>query len=299
MDRISLYGNIVVDTVQCVEALNIGVSNPGVHKYKTVGAIGNVARALAMLSLPAELEINSKLSNDLDGKFAQRWFRNFNKIFKTQVNVDNVLIEKGGQTSNAYIVSDLSKSERTCIINWGTCAEMNSFIPSNSAWSHFMYIDVLDSLTPKALKKFKKTVVSADLCMNEHSAGTRKRVLSLLPYIDFLILSDSEAKSLAKTRDRVSAAKKLGEKVKQWAIVHNPHGSHVSDGEEIRYIQAAYDDSGELNVLAAGDTFVASFVANMLNNRKEKTKYELFSLIGTAHNTTTDFLKDKKNEKEI
>ena len=164
-----------------------------------------------------------------------------------------------------------------------------------------MYLDTLTNLTESDLIKISNNgIVSADLCLNDYSQERKNWVVSMLKYIDYLIISDEEAKSLMSQNNNTvwrsycdeEAALFLGKKVKNCCIIHTPHGSTASDGETVNTFTTKFYYNKNLNVLGAGDVFASSFISSTLSGKN------LVDSIEYAHTNTSNRIKIRGNENE-
>jgi sugar/nucleoside kinase (ribokinase family) len=149
------------------------------------------------------------------------------------------------------------RNTRSSIVSWGACAEMIDFSAPPSEWFHVMYADKLHNLNIEDLKELKKQgTVSVDFCLSTHSEKEIERIESLLPYIDYAILSIDEAYSITKSKQANQATKKIGKLVNKHAIIHSPYQIYISDGTSLDILQTNYIDEKNMNVLGAGDMFL-------------------------------------------
>jgi len=283
---LSLYGNIILDSVHCVYNFKQNCTNEIINKYCAVGAIGNALRELDCLDSNLNISINSAVGDDLEGKHILKYLDRF-KIEK------NIEICANSPTSTATIISDVKLNTRTSLVNWGACTKSIPSEIKDSTWYHIMYLDTLTSLSKSELIKMSQNgIVSLDLCLDVYPLARKKWIISILKYVDYLIISDTEARSLMSIFDKFNSkadcAKHLGSKVKESCIIHTPAGSTVSDGEALTVFTANIHHDKNLNVLSAGDIFASSFIFYMLKNN------DLNDSIKFAHKNTTQRIKDRK-----
>lgn len=283
MAKVSIYGNTIVDTVHEVNHFNdSNTSNKLLRTYESVGASGNVIRALRGFDDNLQISIHSRVSTGKAAEFAWDFFK--------MNNVDIAkLYYSLGSTSQAVIISDLENSERTSFVHWGVCSTMKHFEPEEDCdWAHFLYLDALENITPDHLKEFqeKGIIVSADLCKNNLTLEEKEKITSLLPYVDYLIISNIEAFAILQDEHKstITQSREIGEKVKRWVIIHSPDGSLSSDGTTTMY-QGHEEFTGPINVLGAGDHFAATFIYNMIKGET------LGESISEAHIQTAKYLK--------
>jgi len=287
---ITIYGNIIVDNVYCVEKFIEGGSNKTESHYTTVGAIGNMIGAFNDLDKNLRVNITGLVGNDYNGSYAKHWFGNYFKLYGTPMETN--LTTTSTPTSTALVISDLSTNQRTSSVIWGACTKLTYAVDYNSKWCHFMYIDTLINITNEQLKTLSKdTIISVDFCLSELSDSQRTRIFELLPYVDYALISDTEAKTLTQKVNEEDMALLLGAYTKVGAIVHSPHGSWISGGRTVEKYASNYINDQGLNVLGAGDIFTASWIYKMLN----ENDIEAATIFAHSHTTET-LLLENKNE---
>jgi sugar/nucleoside kinase (ribokinase family) len=288
--NLSIYGNIILDNVYYISDFRNGTSNIIEKKYTSVGSIGNM---LAPLGKDITIQILSKVSNDYEGnKILSLLSENISE--KTSIDVQ---ISSNNKTSNALIVSDIFKNTRTSMVEWGICRTIDNIEAIKGDWVHFMYLDTLDNLGCTSLSKMDKNkIISADLCLGKHSQEQTEKIMNMLEYIDYLILSDVEAKSLTSGQKNgiwrsycmEEAAKIISKKVKKMVIIHSPHGSITCDKDGIiQTYSSEFISSKRMNVLGAGDLFASSFIKKMIES------HDVDKSIKYAHKNTTLILKQR------
>jgi sugar/nucleoside kinase (ribokinase family) len=287
---ISLYGNIILDNVYYVSNYKKGTSNKIEKKYTAVGSIGNM---LEVFDANKKIQIVSTVSDDTQG---QNIVGLLLQRVNSNVSVDINVI--GGEiTSNAVIISDLSQNIRTSMVEWGICTKLEGVGNLDASWVHIMYLDTLEKLNAVDLKELPKdTIISADLCLGKHTVQQKQKIMEMAKYIDYLILSDVEAKSLTSDQQNgvwrdycmEEAAYIIGKKVKKLVIIHSPYGSVSCNNEgKIKVYSSEFISTKKLNVLGAGDLFASSFIKKMIdtNDHDSSIKY--------AHKNTTNILKKR------
>jgi sugar/nucleoside kinase (ribokinase family) len=256
--KISLYGNLIYDTVYEVKGAKT-VSREFTKRITRAGAIGNVARALHYIDPNNRLYVNSHIGWDEAGRNLAQELDGYN------VDSSNLLAVNDKPTSEALVVCE--GSDKTGYVKWGACKELNNFNPNPTEWSHFCYIDNLAYLTARDLKNLEGQFVSADLCNNTFSNAERSRIYGLLHNIDFLILSDSEAMSLANSIIAEEVVDFLTHLVKRAVIMHHHQGSIVGVKGKKQMEFSHKTTYNNTNVLGAGDYFAASFINEYMHVR--------------------------------
>ena len=158
-----------------------------------------------------------------------------------------------------------------------------------------MYVDKLYNLSKKDLKIMSKNaIISIDFCLNQHSEEEIKRIFSLLDYVDYIFISEAEAKSLTNLTKEKEMSLVLGKLCKGICILHTPRASYTSNGESAYIHKTNFIKDKKLNVLGAGDVFAASFIKKCLENNHDN----LEKIIEFSHQNTTKFLLKKGNQNE-
>ncbi len=287
---VCLIGNLIVDNIYCVSNFALGHSNKSLAHKKSIGSIANVLDSLIELEPNLNINVYSSIGKDKEAKNVSEWISEIQKNNKVEFDLsysDNFC------TSNALIISDISQRTRSSIVNWGACTEMKSFTAPNSKWFHVMYADKLHNLSYENLKILKQQgTVSVDFCLSNHSESELGRIHSLLPWVDYAIMSIDEAYSIAETKQASKAVKKIGTLVNKCAIIHSPHYVYICNGKELDILETNYIDQKNMNVLGAGDMFAAAVIAKKLEQTDTIKSAEF------AHQYTTQKLMESY-EKEI
>ena len=260
MKSLAIYGNLIVDHVYCVDEFSIGVSNEAKEYYSSIGAIGNMLSALDELSgeLMPEVRVFTQVGNDPTGISVKReLWRDY------QISPDTIPANPYYPTSAAIILSELDSKRRTSVVKWGACSQMKFFRPTDAGWAHFMYADTLLNLGSRHLSEIaKQSTISLDLCLSKQTEENRTRLFQLLPYVDYLIISDDEAAGLYDMypSDCVRAISSRMRK-EGTVVVHNPRGTvySICGKEPVEFLATEKDIEG-LDVLGAGDMYASAFI---------------------------------------
>jgi sugar/nucleoside kinase (ribokinase family) len=287
---ICLHGNLILDKVYVVDGFRENDSNAPKSIYKSPGALMNMVRSILTFGSDISIAIDSCIGNDSSGEYIQRWLSNARKLNGNKI-VDNfeILFTK---TSEAVIITDISKNNRTSIVSWGACSKMEKLKNMNAKWDHVLYLDKLPKLN--SFHDHKGSIISTDICGSVHSERDKVRIFKMLPCIDYFFASEEEAQSLTSTSTALEATKKLGKLLKGHAIIHSPRGSLVSDsaGDILEFKCETIIDS-PVDVLGAGDHFASSFIAHRLKNKE----LSIDKSVEFAHQSATSFVQNKITSK--
>ena len=290
---ICLHGNLIFDKVYVVDGFRENDSNTPKSIYKSPGALMNMVRSMLTFDWDVSIAIDSCVGNDSSGEYIRRWLDNARKLNGNKI-VDNLdtLFTK---TSEAVIISDMSKNNRSSIVNWGACSKMEKVKDMGARWDHILYLDKLPNLRSLPFERGGRWT-SADVCSSNHDDRTKSRILNMLRKVDFFFASEEEAMSLSSTKSPIDAVRELG-KINPigYAIVHSPKGSLLCgrDGEIHEY-KCKNIIKSPADVLGAGDHFASSFIAHRLKN--PRSYYQ--DSIEFAHKSATKFVQDKTISKE-
>lgn len=283
---IGLYGNLILDNTYCVKEYLHEESNICYGKKMSPGAIANVAVAIARLSPELSINVQSKLGQDIPGRYIKKWFASLKKMGYNNVNMS--ITESLKPTSEAVIISDLTDKTRSSIVNWGACQDISVVDGPRSRWSHILYVDKLPNLDLNSLKNLSKdSIISIDLCSSNQSGQTKEKILSMLPYVDYVFASSEEGACLIGEEKEFDTALKIGKLARGWAIIHSPDGSYVSNGshKQTRSYRVQNKIKKSVNVLGAGDNFAAAFITRKI--QKETTVEES---VRFAHEEATKYI---------
>lgn len=243
-----LHGNIILDSVHVLEELQQDMPNVSHQYYRSVGAIGNVGRALKILDIGVHFDGTVGLDSagiECAESLMQTGYTRLNYV-DTATTVATILLERDKKTS---------------IVQWGACQTLKQLQNIGVDWHHFAYLDALPHITPMALSHLKGTI-SADLCRQNYTDADRKHVLQFLPLLDFLIISCEEALALTG-QEMMQSVRTLGSQTRGWAVLHDAAGSIASNGKTT--FTSNLKKQPYVNVLGAGDYFASGFIASKSN----------------------------------
>tara|TARA_B100001057_G_C22762234_1_gene916290 strand:+ start:81 stop:806 length:726 start_codon:yes stop_codon:yes gene_type:complete len=127
-----------------------------------------------------------------------------------------------------------------------------------SKWYHLMYINQLNEYNEEYLSKINSDILSCDTC-----GGVEKNKfnIKLLKYFDFIFLSKDDI-------DKDTSINDLKNNIKGFLIIHDSRSYKIinKDMQTPIKIELNKDDIlDNINVLGAGDYFVASFIFYMMD----------------------------------
>jgi len=291
---VSLHGNLIMDNHYYVDQFALNDSSKCIKSYSSPGAIANLVVGLSEVSHKIKINIDSAIGDDENGRYLKRWFSNFNKLNPCMIKDASLKLSEE-KTSTATIISEVINKRRSSIVEWGACSQINKLEDFKSDWAHILYIDKLEKINVESIKSLSNSsIISVDLCSSNFDDITRERIISLLPYVDFVFSSKEEAMHLSEKDTYLEAAKYLGNLCKGYSVIHSPFNcvfynrtnKHVMSVPVEKIIQSPASVNG------AGDTFTASFICAYLSGK------EVGESIMNAHKNTFKILSKRiENEK--
>lgn len=284
--KINLIGNIIYDTVYEVDGFYVGDSNKVVRRLDNLGGILNL---VPVLSPAFSVSVYGSIGKDDISKKIIKFLDTF------KVDHSNVISHRYRETSSSLIISDILNNVRTSAVSWGACKSLSTAEVSKSSWSHIAYLDSLDNLTLSYLSHIRDNseIVSADLCKSDYSYYKLQKIIKFLYLLDFLIISDNEARAFGgKGDDLPSICRLLGSMTKKYCVIHSPREVLHSNGQTCKSIKTDYSNK-KLNVLGAGDFWASYFISNYLYY-SNRCKCSLDEIIAKTNKDTLEFL-CKKN----
>jgi sugar/nucleoside kinase (ribokinase family) len=291
MIKVNLTGNIIIDTIINTETFPIPNNpNNAINICKALGGIFNICWALEDIK-NISYKINGYTGNsDIDYLFIQS---EINKYFKS-VDSSGIQNIQNKKTSQALIVNDYIKQEKTSVVDWGICTQLTEHpsFTEKVTWTHIAYLDKLEKFTLSDMNTIRNNskIISTDFCSTNFN--NKSHLISLLKLVDFLIISDSEAKGFSDSPSDVKETLlQLGNIVKNSIIVHFSDGSYVSDGDTIWCIK---NNNPKINIstLGAGDIFAGYFISNYLNSY-DLSPNAIVDICRKCHNDTYQKLIEK------
>ena len=221
-----IAGNLFVDKVQIVNKFNTGASNVSISTRDSLGGTYNTAKNLCDIDNISKVFLSTVIGHDKQGLYALETLKQSKRDHK---GFDYHAHYDGDKTTTAIIICETEEKRRSSIVDWGACRRSDKFLFPKSKWYHFMYLDTIHGITEEIFKNVPKgSIISADFCLSSHTDEEKRRIMKMMKYVDYVILSEDSANSITGETLEVYSAMELGEKVKKAAIVHSPKGSFVS-----------------------------------------------------------------------
>lgn len=251
---IHVIGNSIWDQVYYVNSLEENSANKAFSSYEALGGIGNFVRAVDHLDSENQAKIcfSTAIGSDIYSNNVRKYLES---IHESNKNLKFNITQTPARLSKATIIHDEQKNQKTSIVDWQTC-QLPDICNISSSWTHIMYLDAMCDIRENHLKKLSdNSIVSADLCLAHHSREDVEHLQKLLPYVDYLIISDSESSLLNRTVAQSKVA----------TIIHSAEGSEWFLRQENTRNKFSSDVKiSNVNVLGAGDIFAAAFIFSMI-----------------------------------
>jgi sugar/nucleoside kinase (ribokinase family) len=280
-------GNWIIDQVKVIDKYPSQEALANIREEYTSngGSAYNILKDLTKLKVAFPLEGIGLVGNDFQGQSILDDCQ--------QHAIDASRIRKAANVSTSYtdVMSVRSTGKRTFFHQRGANALLDEpdfdLESSNSRIFHLGYILLLDKLdevhengrtgAANVLKKAGELgfITSADL-VSEDSDRFRLIVPPALPYIDYLFVNEFEAQMLTGIQtsedEQVSwdacyqaAVAILDRGVREWVIVHFPHGIVAVNKHRQPIFQAGIDLPGDkiIGAVGAGDAFAAGVLTGV------------------------------------
>ena len=146
----------------------------------------------------------------------------------------------------------------------------------------------MPNLEPNSLKDLSEnSIISIDLCSSNYGDKTREKILSMLPYVDYVFASSEEGRCLVDKEKDYDTALAIAKKARGWAVIHSPNGSFISDGlhKHTKGYKVKNKIQKPVNVLGAGDNFAAAFITKKIQDKNTVEESVRF-----AHEQATKYI---------
>lgn len=252
MKRIISIGSSVLDTTLPVDHYPVENTKNRIGDKRLVNGGGACNNATYLLGLwDNDITFISTVGNDHDGEFLEKEMKSVG-VKTLFTKLDNV------PTATSYIVTNLSNSSRTIIVNKSELLKGNKDI---SVTGDYILVDGNDYEV--ALKVFRDNpqaikVIDAGRC----SEG----ILTLNKYCDYIVCSNDFAKEYTKKEmdyDNLEELKNIYNEIQKdyrgtLIITLEDHGCMVKLNDTFHFIPSIKVDSVDTN--GAGDIFHGAFV---------------------------------------
>ncbi len=280
-------GTITVDYAKTIDHLPALESLVMIDEISrsTGGAGFNLAFDLKLLDPSLPVEAIGPIGEDSDGQYVITETNRYGIDFSHRQEIVGFLTA----TTDALTLS--SNGKRTFLFHNGACNELDlSIIDLNESTAKILHIgspglharaDAFDengdSQWVKLLRRAKALGIETNAEMVQLDAKTlQKLYLPCLPYLDMLIINESEAGALVGIETKIESADSdvdwdalegIGRKlikagVLQVVVIHSPAGALAvtSDGKIVRQGSVKVPMSAIKGTTGAGDAFASGFI---------------------------------------
>lgn len=279
MKDVQLLGNLTVDYVMECASLQPGKNNIVTSRKCRMGGLANMLPALQGLDIGISASVGEDWSEwpfaDLPGHPRLEY--------------------RAGPSSLSHIF--IHDGERTSFTDWGTGVQGEGLEAVEAKWTHIAYLDVMEGLNVKEIKKASKGLVSADVCLCDPSRDAIARVIESAEALDLLFLSEGEMKGFERHLgldpystmiERVqelrdfSGVKQVVFHWRDGAIVSTEGGTWVSP----EWIRPTFRG----DTIGAGDLFAGCVIKGMLDHG------DLRGAVNSAHSSVGELLMKRGEE---
>lgn len=270
--RIALYGNIYYDYIDV----------NGDYQYTAIGGIGNLYNYFNKYTTIREQDIyiESLIGNDKHSEDIKSFFQCSPNLHQID-NVSNIV---------AHIDVNTHLNHKFVSVNNKLSKHFNAIdLNIKTYWSHFCYLDDLPSLPLETLEQVRRNsrYVSVDFCTGNHDL---KYLDYISKYIDIIFISKEHFIG-AKLANRLR-----GSNPNLTIIAHHPCGSDIY--AKLYDFSFSFEKIEDVNPLAAGDIFAASYIEHYINNSRNSDTPDttVKEAVIYAHDRTQIALLNKWNE---
>ena len=304
---IAIAGSILVDKINEISAYpQAGELTKIKSVQKAVGGcVPNVAIDLKRICPELTVKAVGKIGKDEEGEY-----------------VTSVLAENGVETADITVgdektsfteVMSQTGGQRTFFTYAGASADfgvadvdLDNLDVKMVHLGYFLLLDKIDNGDGEAfLKKAKACGIKTSIDLVSENSDRYSVVLPCLPYVDNLIINETEAGKLTGMEPTKENLEEIAQKLKEYGvkervIIHMPElGICVSEsGTEIVYSYALPDGFIQ-GTTGAGDAFCAGALYGIHEGKTDKEILEFSSAAAVAALSRPDATSGLKSEKEI
>ncbi|ELV7529462.1 carbohydrate kinase family protein [Edwardsiella ictaluri] len=312
-------GNLIVDqSLRCTEYPQESMLTQITHVDKSCGGgCTNVLFGLSRIDPSLPLALSGVIGRDTYGDFILQ------ETARHNVSTSRVHVSAQDVTSFTYVMVNSQNGNRTFFHHMGANHRLGatdfSNLDSQARIAHVAYLLLLPALEQedrqwqtcgaRALADLQRQgfAVSLDLVSAPETERYQRWVKPVLPYVDYLIINDQEARRLCQRPgddDYIAQARSLLQMgVRKLVCIHFPQGAVAIDAEGKTYKADAYHVPSHevVSTLGAGDAFCAGMLygiheewplADALRLGCACAHFNLFSLSATEGARTLSELHD-------
>ena len=305
---IAVAGSVLVDKINEIKAYpKSGELTQIVGLEKGVGGcVPNVALDLKKICPEMDVKAIGKIGNDEDGGYVS------NVLSQGGVDISGIVQDENDRTSFTEVMSVLN-GQRTFFTYPGTSADFGyddmDFANLNVKILHLGYflllekVDMGDGL--RILKKANELGISTAIDLVSENSDRYSLVLPCLPYVDYLIINESEAGKLTDIEPSDDNMERIAYKLKELGvqkkvIIHKPDYA-VCLSEEGYTIVPSYKIPADYikGTTGAGDAFCAGTLVGIYRDWNDKEILEFASGCAVMALGKADATSGLRTEQEI
>ena len=246
----------------CVDYLALVEQYPDINEKREVNSLtiqggGPVATAMVTLSrLGASTSFIGKISDDYFGTLIQ------DSLTGEHVNIDHIVVEKGGRSQVSFIVIEKETGKRTIFWSRPTVTplspdEINKDIIRNASVLHLDELMIEGSLEAARCAKDAGVTVVVD------AGSLREGSLELIKMADYFITSEDFAKQYYKSYDPKAAAMELLKLGSEVVVVTLGDKGSITVSKESYFYQPAFKIKA-VDTTGCGDVFHGAFIFGLI-----------------------------------
>lgn len=298
MKKIFLAGTMLVDKLAEIDAYP---SQGQLTKIKNAsvavgGLVPNVGVDLKALDPTLTVVASARVGDDGEGKFLTDY------LSKKGLDVKSVTVDPDKGTSFSFVASVIG-GQRTFFTYAGACAEYGvQDVPferiEKGDLFHLGYFLLLDKVDAgeglKILKRAKERGAETSIDLVSENSERYSLVLPCLPFVDDLIVNETEAGKLTSIEPKTENLRSIAEKlfslgVKKRVIIHTPEVGVYLDENGFSYLPSFELEKDFIKgTTGAGDAFCAGALYGICSGFSGKEILETASYSATANLTATD-----------
>ncbi len=305
---IAVAGSILVDKINEIAAYpKVGELTQILSVSKAVGGlVPNVAIDLKKIEPTLNVKAVGCVGRDDDGVFA------VSALKGNGVDIENVF-EIAARTSFTEVMSVIG-GQRTFFTHAGANSTFGedyfNFEKLNVKMLHLGYFLLLDKVDGgdglKILREAKAAGVKTSIdLVSENSNRYQKVVLPCLPFVDNLIINETEAGAIAGIEPTRENLRKIAEKLKaegvnERVIIHTPELGVCVSNNGFTYLPSyAIEKDFIKGTTGAGDAFCAGALLGIYREQTDEEILELASSAAIAALSSADATSGMRSEEEI
>lgn len=263
---IAVAGTILLDKINEISAYPQCGELTKIQKvsFAVGGCVPNVAIDLKKISPEIEIFALGKIGDDSEGKFINH------TLVENGVDVTGILVDETEKTSFTDVMS-IAGGQRTFFTYLGADSQFSACdvnfeknIPKILHLGYFLLLDKIDKGEGlEILRKAKNAGIKTSIDLVSENSDRYNLIIPCLPYVDYLIINETEAGKLAGTEPtdenlEFIANKLRGLGVREKVIIHMPEKAVCLSSNGYTCVNSCELPKGYIKgTTGAGDAFCA------------------------------------------